>query len=114
MRGGSGWYWDESNQTSPNFTQHFALASSYHQGLQLPLLWWQTPLGVPAAHPSATSPWRDNRVHYFLTHAAELVAAGGVGVVFSPGQSAQTTIQSDGGQFKTLSSAYLAHPASLP
>lgn len=114
VRGGSGWYWDESNRTSPNFTQHFALASSYHQGLQLPLLWWQTPLGVPAAHPSATSPWRDNRVHYFLTHAAELVAAGGVGVVFSPGQSAQTTIQSDGGQFKTLSSAYLAHPASLP
>ena len=114
VRGGSGWYWDENNQTSPNFSEHFALASSFHQGLALPLLWWQTPLGVPAAQPSQGSPWRDNRVHYFLNHASELVAAGGLGVVFSPGQSAQTTIQSDGGQFRSLSAAYLSKPAALP
>ena len=82
--------------------------------MQLPLLWWQTPLGVPAAQPSSGPPWRDNRVRYFLTHADELVAAGGFGVVFSPGERSQTTLRSDKGQFKTLSKAYLAHPAALP
>lgn len=113
-RSGSGWYWDESNLTSPNFNDHFALASTFNQGLQLPLLWWQTPMGVPASSPSTAKPWRDNRVHYFLTHASQLVAAGGVGAVFSPGQSDQTNIQTDGGQFQTYSKAYLAAPAALP
>lgn len=113
-RAGSNWYWDETNTTSPTFNEHFALANRYFQGLGRPLLWWQTPLGVPAASPSTTSPWRDNRVRYFLTHPDQLVAAGGVGVVFSPGQSAQTTIQTDGGQFQTYSKAYLAKPTALP
>jgi hypothetical protein len=53
-------------------------------------------------------------VRYFLTHASELVTAGGVGVVFSPGESSQTNIQTDGGQFQRYSSAYLANPAALP
>lgn len=113
-RAGRNWYWDESNTTSPNFNEHFALANGYFQGLGRPLLWWQTPLGVPAASPSTNSPWRDNRVRYFMTHTAQLVATGGVGVVFSPGQSAQTTIQTDGGQFQSYAKAYWANPTTLP
>ena len=109
------WYWDENNLSTPNFSQHLSLAQTYHQGLQLPLLWWQTPLGAPSVQPGGVAnAWRDNRAHYFLTHAAELVAAGGFGAVFSAGESHQTTINSDGGQFKTLSSQYYTAPAALP
>ena len=114
VRNGGPWYWDESNTTSPNFAQHLALARRYFEGLQRPLLWWQTPLGVPAASPSGAPPWRDNRVRYFLSHPEQLVAAGGVGVVFSPGERNQTNLRTDGGQFKTLSKAYRAKPAPLP
>jgi hypothetical protein len=58
--------------------------------------------------------YRDNRVHYFLTHRAELTAVGGLGVVFSTGENHQTNITTDGGQFQSLSGAYLAAPVALP
>ncbi len=107
--------WDENNLVSPNFKDHFAYARGYFSAIGLPLIWWQTPLGVPSATPGGTvNAFRDNRARYFLTHAPELVAAGGLGVVFSPGHSSQTTINSDKGQFKTLSTSYLASPAKLP
>jgi hypothetical protein len=107
--------WDEANVATPNFSQHLALARRFADTLQRPLLWWQTPMGVPATSPGGSPrAWRDNREHYFLTHAAELVAAGGLGVVFSPGDLMQTNITTDGGQYKTLSTAYLAKPAVLP
>jgi hypothetical protein len=70
---------------------------------------------VPSATPGGTAfAFRDNRVDYFLTRPNELVAAGGVGVVFSPGQEVQTNIGTDGGQFKRLSTRYFAAPAVLP
>ena len=115
QRQGSGWYWDETNATHPNFQDHLAVAQAFHTGLNLPLVWWQTPLGVPATAPGGTpNHYRDNRVHYFLTHASELVAVGGLGVVFGAGSSDCTGVTSDGGQFKTLSTAYFASPAALP
>jgi hypothetical protein len=107
--------WDETNVTSPNFTEHFATAKSFSTGLGLPLIWWQTPMGVPSTAPGGTAlSFRDNRMRYFLSHASELVNAGGVGVVFSPGHVTQTNLNTDGGQFKTLSTAYLSKPAVLP
>lgn len=107
--------WDESNRTSPNFREHFAYARTYADSFQRPLIWWQTPLGVASNTPGGTvNAWRDNRVHYFLTHAKEMVEAGGLGVVFSPGQTDQTNIKTDGEQFKKLSASYLAAPAALP
>lgn len=115
-RTGSDWYWDESNQTSPTFTEHFADVQTYHLGIGgLPIIWWQTPLGVPSSTPGGTDyHYRDNRVHYFLTHPAQLTAVGGLGVVFSTGESHQTNITTDNGQFQTLSTGYLAAPAALP
>ncbi len=108
-------YLDESNATSPNFHEYLADAKKYRDGLGRPLIWWQTPLGVPSNTPGGTpNHYRDNRVHYFLTHPSELVAAGGVGVVFGAGWSTQTNITTDNGQFKNLSAAYFANPASLP
>lgn len=107
--------WDDTNATSPNFKEHFALARTYFEAMGLPLLWWQTPLGVNSPVPGGShQAFRDNRVSYFLSHGAEIAAAGGIGAVFSPGHTSQTTITTDGGQFKRLSASYLAKPAPLP
>jgi hypothetical protein len=116
VSGQGSWYWDATNQTHPNFQDHFAIASTYHTGIGgLPLVWWQTPYGVPSATPGGVAGrFRDNRVDYFLKHPSELVAVGGLGVVFGDGAAHQTTPATDGGQFQTLSAEYLAHPAALP
>ena len=115
--GGAGpWYWDETNQTHPNFQDNFNIALTYHSGIGgLPVVWWQTPFGVPSATPGGTAGhYRDNRVDYFLKHPTELVAVGGLGVVFGAGAENQTTPASDGGQYQNLSTKYLANPAVLP
>jgi hypothetical protein len=110
------WYWDETNQTHPNFQDHLAEALAYHSGIgNLPIIWWQTPEGVPSATPGGTvNHYRDNRVHYFLTHPSELTAVGGLAVVFGTGDTHQTSVATDGGQFQSLSSSYLAAPVALP
>ena len=107
--------WDATNRTSPTFTEHFAEARRFHEGLGLPLIWWQTPQGVPSDTPGGVKgAFRDNRTQYFLTRASELVAAGGMAAVFSPGHFTQTSITTDGGQFQRLSRQYLTAPAALP
>jgi len=112
----TGWYWDESNVTTPNYQQHLAKILTWHQGIGgLPVIWWQTPLGVPSSTPGGTAyNYRNNTEHYFLTHASELTAVGGLGVVFGTGENHQTNITTDGGQFQSLSGAYLGSPASIP
>ena len=115
-RRGTGWYWDESNIKHPNFHDHLAQVQAYHAGMgNLPVIWWQTPEGVPSRMPGGTANhYRDNRVHYFLSHPAELTAVGGLGVVFGAGDSRGTSIVTDGGQFQGLDGAYMAAPAPLP
>jgi hypothetical protein len=58
--------------------------------------------------------YRDDREDYFLKHPSQLTAVGGLGVVFSAGDGNQTTLATDGGQFQTLSGAYMSAPAPLP
>jgi hypothetical protein len=115
-RTGSGWYWDETNQTHPNFQDHLAEIQAFHSGIgNLPIIWWQTPEGVPSTATGGTpSHYRDNRMHYFLTHTAELTAVGGLGVVFGTGENHQTNITTDGGQFQSLSGTYWGAPTALP
>jgi hypothetical protein len=115
-RSGSGWYWDETNETHPNFQDHLNEATAYHTGIgDLPLIWWQTPEGVPSTSRGGSAyHYRDNRMHYFLTHPAQLVAAGGLAVVFSTGEDHQTNITTDAGEFQALHNSYLATPAKLP
>jgi hypothetical protein len=112
----AGQYWDETNTTHPNFQDFFARVSTYQTGIgHLPVIFWQTPEGVPSSTPGGTpSYYRDNRVHYFLTHPSELTAVGGVAVVFSTGEKHQTNVTTDGGQFQQLDAAYLAAPVALP
>jgi hypothetical protein len=115
MRGGGPWYWDETNQTSPNFHEHLAWVKAVHDGIGLPILWWQVPFGVPSATPGGTAGhYRDNRVDYFFNHLPELVAAGGVGAAFGVGAGNQTYITTDGGQFKAAVTKYFANPFGLP
>lgn len=110
-----GAYWDETNRASPNFHEALAWAKKIHDGLGLPILWWQVPLGVPSATPGGTSfHYRDNRVHYFFDHVQEFVDAGGVGMAFGTGAERQTTIDTDGGQFKAAVTRYFASPVLLP
>ncbi len=114
--GGTGKYWDESNLTHPNFADYLSLIDTYHSGIgNLPLVFWQTPEGVPSSTPGGSpNHYRDNRMHYFLTHPTELTAVGGLAVVFGTGESTQTNITTDGGQFQQLSTGYLSSPAPLP
>ena len=116
VRTGKGWYWDETNATHPNFHDHLAVIGAYHTGIgKLPVIWWQIPEGVPSTIPGGSAyHYRDNRMHYFLTHPAELVAVGGLAVVFSTGENHQTTISSDAGEFEALDRTYHAAPAKLP
>jgi hypothetical protein len=108
-------YWDETNTTSPNFHESLVVARALSTGLQKPLVWWQTPLGVPSSTPGGTpGHYRDNRVHYIFSHVQEYVEAGGAAVVFGTGANGQTDITTDGGQYRNASAAYLASPTPLP
>ncbi len=115
MRGGTtGWYWDESNATSPNFHEFEAFTKTLHDGVGLPMMWWQIPLGVPSTTPGGTAGhYRDNRVHYIFAHLDELVAAGLFATAFGTGAGNQTYITTDGGQLKSAVTAYFASPTPL-
>jgi hypothetical protein len=115
-RGNGPFYWDETNATTPNFHQDLAGWKAVRTTLgQLPILYWQTPLGVPSTTPGGTpGHFRDNHVQYMLTHPTEYTAAGAFAIVFSGGGSTSANITTDGGQFARLFKAYLANPAPLP
>lgn len=106
-------YWDETNTTHPNFNDHLAWAKAMRDGVGLPLVWWQTPLGAPSNSDGSATHYRDNRAHYFFAHPDQFAAAGGIGLVFGTGAANQTTAQTDGGQFKNGLASYLSAPASL-
>ncbi|WP_260602267.1 hypothetical protein [Variovorax sp. MHTC-1] len=104
-------YWDESNIASPNFHQSQRQISDYRAALGngLPILWWQTPMGVPSATPGGTDlHYRDNHVDYMLRNTQEYGDTHTFAIVFSPGGAVQTSIGTDGGQFARLSGQYLA------
>lgn len=114
-RGNGPFYWDETNVATPNFHQDLAQWSSVSTTLgNLPILFWQTPMGVPSATPGGTpGHFRDNRVQYMLTHPTEYTAKGVFAIVFSGGGTTSANITTDGGQFARLFKAYLANPAPL-
>ncbi|MBT2337223.1 hypothetical protein J7E49_25410 [Variovorax paradoxus] len=111
-KGRSGpFYWDASNKTSPNFHESQSQLSDYRAALGngLPILWWQTPMGVPSDTPGGTDQhYRDNHVDYMLRNTQEYGDTHTFAIVFSPGGSHQTSIGTDGGQFARLSGQYLA------
>jgi len=106
-------YWDESNQSHPNFHDHLAWAKTIRATVGRPLLWWQMPLGVPADAPGSADRYRDNRVRYLFSHVGEFAAAGGIGAVFGKGKANQTTMATDGGQFANAAAGYFAAPTPV-
>jgi hypothetical protein len=107
-------YWDEANVALPNFSQHVRWVTALTAELQRPALEWQTPLGVPSPTCGGSDQhWRDNRVHYFFRHVADLIGAGVAGMTFGTGAGGQTSLATDGGQLKTAANAYMAAPSSL-
>jgi hypothetical protein len=108
-------YWDETNQKSPNFHEYLAYAKQLSDGLSKPILWWQVPFGVPSDTPGGTpGHYRDNRVKYIFSHIDEFIAAGGMGVTFGVGAGNQTDWKTDNGQFKNAVTAYFQNPVRLP
>ncbi|MGJ7568298.1 hypothetical protein ACSFBM_30905 [Variovorax sp. GB1R11] len=111
-KGRSGpFYWDASNKTSPNFHESQSQMSDYRAALGngLPILWWQTPMGVPSDTPGGTDQhYRDNHVDYMLSNTQEYGDTHTFAIVFSPGGAHQTSIATDDGQFARLSRQYLA------
>jgi hypothetical protein len=109
------WYWDETNQTSPNFHEFLEFSKAIGDGLETPIIWWQIPFGVPSDEPGGTAGhYRDNRVRYIFGHIDEFIAAGGLAAAFGVGAGNQTYIDTDGGQFQNAVDAYFADPVPLP
>lgn len=111
QNGSAPFYWDATNQTSPNFHDNQKQYSDYRAALGngLPILWWQTPMGVPSdARGGTDQHYRDNHVDYMLTNTQEYGDVHAIGIVFSAGAGSQTSIGTDGGQFARLSAQYLA------
>ncbi len=109
-------YWDEANLASPNFLESQNEISTYRAaiGRPLPILWWQTPMGVPSTTPGgSTQHFRDNHVDYMLKNPQQYGDIHSFAMVFSSGASSQTTINTDGGQFRTLFSQYLASGGAI-
>ena len=107
-------YWDATNATLPNFATHLRWVRALTEAAGLPALWWQTPFGVPSDTCGGTDEhYRDNRVSYFFAHPEELIAAGGLGVVFGTGAGRQTYITTDEGQFQRAVTQWFASPLPL-
>ena len=107
-------YWDEANVSLPNFSQHVRWVKALTAALNLPALEWQTPMGLPSPTCGGSNEhWRDNRVHYFFGHVAELAAAGVAGMAFGTGAGGQTNLATDGDSLKTSIAAYRAAPLAL-
>ncbi|HXK16747.1 MAG TPA: hypothetical protein VNG33_03000 [Polyangiaceae bacterium] len=114
MRSGK-FYLDETNKTSPNYSERLDFAKQVSTTTGKPILWWQLPFGVPSDTPGGTpGHFRDNKVHYLFSHVQEFVDAGGVGATFGGGAGDQTFVDTDGGQFKDAVKAYDAAPVPLP
>ncbi|HTL36228.1 MAG TPA: hypothetical protein VL326_24015 [Kofleriaceae bacterium] len=107
-------YWDETNTSLPNFSQHLRWVKALTARMNRPALEWQTPLGLPSTTCGGTTGhWRDNRVHYFFGHIPDLIDAGIAGITFGTGAGGQTNLGTDSGQFKTAAMAYKAAPVAL-
>ena len=114
MRTGT-FYLDETNKTSPNFSERLQFAKDVSKTTGKPILWWQLPFGVPSDTPGGTpGHFRDNKVHYLFSHIQEFVDAGGVGATFGTGADGQTFVTTDDDQFKNAVVGYFKAPVALP
>ena len=105
-------FWDDKNLTLPDFHQAFSWAKALAEGLQIPVVYWQVPVGN-AAQNNTTDHWKDNRVDYFFAQPGELAAAHVAGMLFGAGAGGMTTPESDGGNLIARAKAYAQTPQPL-
>jgi hypothetical protein len=98
-------WWDDTNQTLPNFTQALDWARVLAETIGRPVLWWQVPVGNMSLDDTQNR-WRDNRLDYFFDHMDELAASHGAGIAFGAGDGNQTYPGSDDGHLASRVSAY--------
>ena len=98
-------WWDDTNATLPNFHQAFTWTKAVAEGLGLPAIYWQIPVGNMSLD-NTNLHYKDNRLDYFFAHMDELVAAHIVGLFFGAGADGPTTPETDGGNFVNKTLAY--------
>lgn len=103
-------YGDENNINTPNFHQSQTSCLDYRTALGngLPILWWQTPLGVPSSTPGGTNQhYCDNHVDDMLRTTQESGNGHIFAIASGSGGTYQTANKTDGGQFARLLGLYL-------
>jgi hypothetical protein len=105
-------WWDTSNSKLPNFHQAFAWVKAVAEGLGMPVLLWQIPVGNMSLDNSKDH-YQDNRVDYFFAHMDEVAAAHVVGLFFGAGMGGMTTPETDGGNLVAKAKAYAAAGTKL-
>ena len=100
-------WWDATNATLPSFRQALTWAKAIAEGVGMPLLWWQVPVGNMNQNDTSDH-WKDNRVQYFFDHPAEFAQAHGAGIAFGAGAGGQTLPSSDGGYLVGRATTYLS------
>ena len=98
-------WWDDSNATLPNFHQAFTWTKAVAEGIGLPAIYWQIPVGNMSLDNTNTH-YKDNRLDYFFAHMNEVAAAHIVGLYFGAGATGPTTPETDGGNFVSKTTAY--------
>jgi hypothetical protein len=98
-------WWDDTNATLPNFHQAFTWTKAVAEGLGLPVLYWQIPVGNMNLD-NTNLHYKDNRLDYFFAHMDEVAAAHIVGLFFGAGSTGPTTPETDGGNLVNKTTAY--------
>jgi hypothetical protein len=114
-------WWDPTDTTTPDYQQDLTWIKALTEALNVPALYWQTPLGN-ATCTNTNNSYKDNRVDYFFggsasqvesgaavtvpSHWSELAASHVIGVAFGAGAGSQTTPDNDGGYFVSKVNAY--------
>ncbi len=107
----AGWYALPANGGSNTFwsDQKAQAAMAYYKALAVsvgkPVVLWQIPLGNMSQN-NTTNHYQDDKVDWLFAHMDQVAAAHIAGLFFGPGEGAQTTVESDGGNLISKTIAY--------
>jgi len=112
------WYHEEEGPF-PSFPRTFRWAKTLAETVQLPLVWWQIPMGHMGLEnqnlPNNSGQWKDNRAEYLFRPSSlqTVVHNHGMALAFGPGQANQTSPTTDGGFLAAKLRAYAQNPQPL-
>jgi hypothetical protein len=86
-------WWDPTNTTFPNFSRYLAWVAELKARTGRPQMAWQVPVGNQyfLTMNNTCGHFQDNVAQYFISHPADLFAAGLIAVLFGAGNDCQTT-----------------------